>query len=269
MIIDTHAHIFPNKIAHKAVDSIGDFYNLSMHGGVGMLDDLIEKGTQSKVDLFIVNSSATIRAQVEAINIFIVDSIKDKDNVLGLCTLHPDMTGEDIDYAIAFAKANGLIGVKLHPDFQKFYIDDINAYKIYERCEGNLPILFHAGDSRYEFSAPRRLAKIAKEFPKLQCIAAHFGGYERWDEVDCYIDTPNVHFDTSSSLYKLSVERALAIIKMLGADRFMYGVDYPMWGHAEELERFNRLNLSDSERDAILFLNALKFYNIDKQTKII
>ena len=39
----------------------------------------------------------------------------------------------------------GLKGVKLHPDMQQFKIDDYRMLKIYELCEGKLPILIHTG----------------------------------------------------------------------------------------------------------------------------
>ncbi len=261
IIIDTHAHIFPSKIATKAVKSIGNFYGIEMDGS-GELDYLLEHGNKAGVTHYIVCSSATTSAQVHSINEFIVNSIKDKPNVYGLGALHPDLTDSELDSAIAFIKANNLIGIKLHPDFQRFNIDDPVAYHIYERCEGVLPILFHTGDERYDFSAPSRLAKVAKDFPKLKCVAAHFGGYSRWNEVDCYLGLDNVFFDTSSALFKLTPSEAKGLIEKLGEDKFMFGVDFPMWEHSEEMERFNKLNLTSEQREKILFKNAVKFYQI-------
>ncbi|MDE6967562.1 MAG: amidohydrolase family protein, partial [Clostridia bacterium] len=133
---------------------------------------------------------------------------------------------------------------------------------IYEMCEGRLPILFHTGDERYDFSAPRRLAKVAKDFPNLKCIAAHFGGYSRWKEIDCYLGLDNIFFDTSSALFKLTPDEATEMINKFGEDKFMFGVDFPMWDHKEEMERFDKLNLTDTQRSKILYQNAIKFYQI-------
>lgn len=261
IIIDTHAHIFPPKIATKAVKNIGNFYGIEMEGS-GELDFLLEHGKKANVTHYIVCSSATTSTQVSSINEFISGSVKGKDNVFGLGTLHPDLTNEELDIAINYILANGLIGIKLHPDFQRFNIDDRQAYRLYERCAGKLPILFHTGDERLDFSAPARLAKVAKDFPNLKCIGAHFGGYSRWNEIDCYLGLNNVYFDTSSALFKLTPSEATHFINKFGEDKFMYGVDFPMWEHTEEMERFNRLDLTDSQREKILSKNAINFYNL-------
>ena len=262
IIIDTHAHIFPSKIAPKAVANIGSFYDIPMHGD-GAIATLVANGEASGVTHFIVNSSATTRAQVPSINDFIIESVSGLDNVYGLCTMHPDMTESEVDAVIELALANNLIGVKLHPDFQMFNIDDERAYKIYKKCEGVLPILFHTGDPRYDYSRPIKMIKVAKEFPNLKCIAAHFGGYARWDEVAGYVDTPNVYFDTSSSLFVLPIEDAKSLIKLLGVERFMFGVDFPMWGHDGEMDNIKKLDLTDAELDMVMSENAIRFYGLD------
>ena len=261
IIIDTHAHIFPSKIATKAVANIGAFYGIPMHGD-GDTETLIEHGKASGVTHYIVNSSATTRNQVEQINNFIVESVKSRDNVFGLCTMHPDLTESEVDDVIKFALENNLIGVKLHPDFQMFDIDDERAYKIYGKCEGVLPILFHTGDARYEYSSPLKMIKIAKEFPNLKCVAAHFGGYDRWHEVDGYKDTPNVYFDTSSSLFKLPISQAKRLIDLFSIERFMFGVDFPMWGHDFEMENIAKLGLTEEQMDMVMSENAIRFYNL-------
>ena len=261
-IIDAHCHIFPDKIVSKAVQNIGKFYDLKMSQS-GLSSDLIKNEKLLGVEKFIVNSTATTASQVDAINKFILNEVKKHEEFIGLITLHPNMEVSDIDKYIKFAIDNGLKGIKLHPDFQHFYIDDSNTFKIYERAEGVLPILFHTGDDRYEESRPLRLAKIAKKYKNLHCIAAHFGGYSRWEEVACYQDTPNVFFDTSSSLFKLPKEDAIKIINNLGVDRFMFGTDYPMWEISEELDRFFNLSLNENDNKSILFNNAVKIYNLN------
>lgn len=266
IIIDTHAHIFPSKIASKAVKSIGDFYGIAMDCN-GELETLINNGNKAGVTHYIVCSSATTCNQVDSINQFIVASVENKENVFGLGALHPDQTDEELDKSIDFVLSNNLIGIKLHPDFQRFNIDDKKAYRIYERCDGKLPILFHTGDSRYDFSAPKRLARVAKDFPNLKCIAAHFGGYSRWKDTDCYIGLDNVYYDTSSALFKLSPEEARGLIDKLGVDKFMFGVDFPMWEHSKEIERLENLELSAEDMKKIYFENAIKLYGLQNIIK--
>lgn len=261
-IIDAHAHIFPAKIAQKAVNNIGSFYGLPMTAN-GEAKDLIQSGKQAGISRFIVSSTATQTEQVRAINSFICQSVKQYKELTGLITLHPDNTVKEIDAEINFALSNGLKGIKLHPDFQKFQIDDRKAYNIYSAAQGVLPILFHTGDKRFNYSNPQRLAKVAKTFKNLKCIGAHFGGYSEWEKVSCYKDTPNVYFDTCSSLSFLSADKANEIIAELGADRFMFATDFPMWRHKEELELFLRLELDSSAAQKILYKNARNIYGIN------
>ncbi|MBE5756538.1 MAG: hypothetical protein E7342_01945 [Clostridiales bacterium] len=261
-IIDAHTHIYPTKIALKAVQAIGDFYNIDMDLN-GTSENLINQEDGDKISYFLVHSVATTMHQVHVINEFLLEELKKHPNFIGFCTLHPDLTEEEIEKEVKWATLNGFLGVKLHPDFQKFYLDEERAERIYRVLEKyNLPLLLHMGDKRYQFSEPIRLSKMAKKYTKLNFIAAHFGGYSVWDKVDVLKDLNNVYFDTSSSLEYLDKERAKELIKTFGAHRFFYGSDYPMWNEKEELKRFFSIDLTKEEQEMILAKNLKKFLNI-------
>lgn len=158
------------------------------------------------------------------------------------------------------AKEMGLRGVKFHPDIQQFNIDDERLMPAYAEMEKlGLPVLFHAGDDRYDFSHPSRLSRLARRFPSLICIGAHFGGYRVWDQVPACIHEDNVFFDTSSTLPFLPVDRAMELIRHFGPKKFLFGTDYPMWDVKEERDRFFSLPLSDEDREWILYKIALPF----------
>ncbi len=257
MIIDAHAHIFPDKIAQKASDGISAFYGGMRVRYDGTLGALFEEGGAAGVDRYIVQSVATVPTQVRAINDFISRCVeKYPDKLIGFGALHPDYP--DIKGEVERIISLGLKGVKLHSDFQQFHIDDEFAFQIYEACEGRLPILFHVGDDRYDFSSPERLLRVVKKFPKLMVIAAHLAGWSEWDKGAALFEHSGVYADCSSSLYAMTPEHAAELIRKIGVDRVMWGTDYPMWSAAEELERFNRLPLSDEERRMILSENALR-----------
>lgn len=260
-IIDTHAHIYPDKIAEKAVHAIGDFYHISMAKG-GNISGLLESGKKIGVRKYVVHSLATTVHQVQSINNFILGAAHENSSFVPFATLHPDMDESEMFAEIDRVIELGAKGLKLHPDFQKFYIDDENVYKIYRATRGRLPILFHAGDDRYDFSAPSRLAKVAKLFPDLKVIAAHFGGYHRWDEVGVYKGLDNVYYDTCSALFMLTPSQADDIIDMLGVDRFFFSTDYPMWDHEDEFENVMKLSLTDEEREMVFYKNAERVLGI-------
>ena len=252
-IIDAHTHIFPEKIARKATHAIGAFYDLPMQDE-GVCQRLIQSGQSIGVSRYLVCSSATRPGQVASINDFISQACRAYPQFLGFGTLHPYMAG--LEYELERMVGLGLRGVKLHPDFQQFHIDDEKAMEMYAAIDAaHLPILFHTGDARYDFSEPERLCRVLDRFPDLTCIAAHFGGYSAWDHVYSYPKSPRLFFDTSSSLFKLPHEKALGLIDHFGAAQFFFGTDFPMWDHAAEYQRFLQLGLDDASRDAILFQN--------------
>ncbi|MDR2514944.1 MAG: amidohydrolase family protein [Christensenellaceae bacterium] len=259
-IIDAHCHIFPAKIAEKATQNIGRFYETRMDAPAGEVDALLQSGKAIGVGRYVVCSVATKASQVQSINNFIAESCAAHPEFLGLLTLTPDFEaiGQEIDRALAL----GLRGVKLHPDFQGFAIDDEAVFSMYEAIAARgLPLLFHAGDRRYAFSSPERLAKVARRFPGLTCVAAHFGGYSEWERVRVYDGLENVFFDTCSALGVMpDLGLAERLIEHFGAERFMFGTDFPMWGHEAEFARFGALPLSAAQREQILHKTAEKVY---------
>ncbi|MBE7087829.1 MAG: radical SAM protein [Clostridiales bacterium] len=264
-IINAHAHIYPSKIAEKATEAIGDFYDIKMEMPAGTTDRLIDIGSKAGVSRYVVHSCATKPHQVRAINNFIKEEIDAHPEFIGFMTLHQDLSEEEIENEVAWCIENGFKGIKLHPDFQRFYIDGDDAKKIYRvlsKLNKTFPILFHIGDDRYEYSKPYRLAKMAKEFPSVTFIAAHFGGYRCWDDVDVYKGLDNVYFDTCSSLMFITTERAKQIIDEFGYERFFFGDDFPMWDAKGELDRFFSIPLTENERKAILSENIKKLLNL-------
>lgn len=252
-IIDFHAHIFPDRIAEKAVEAIGNYYGVKMRRS-GTVDGLLESGGAIGVGRYVVHSSATTVEQVHAINDYVYGVQSSHPELIGFATLHPGIP--DIGREVDRITAMGLKGIKLHPEFQHFSIDDEEMMPVYKAIEGRLPVLIHMGDENSDSSSPVRLARIMKFFPELVVIAAHFGGYRMW-ELSCeHLAGKNLYMDTSSSLYFLNPDKAVDMIRRHGTHKMLFGSDYPMWDHTEELERFLRLRLTEEERRAILYDNA-------------
>ncbi|MDR2751509.1 MAG: amidohydrolase family protein, partial [Clostridiales bacterium] len=161
MTIDFHSHIYPDKIADKAARNVGDFYSLkvSCDGTAGML---LEKGSAAGIDKYVVHSVAQLPSQVESINNFISSMSASHPEFVGFGALHKDTPNpaDEIGRIISL----GLQGVKLHPDVQKFEMDDCAMLEIYSMLEGSLPVLIHCGDYRTTYSHPARLARILDLF---------------------------------------------------------------------------------------------------------
>ena len=256
-IVNAHCHIYPEKIADKAVIGIRDFYDLDMSLN-GKVDGLLKDGEKVGVTHYLVHSVATTPKQVKSINEFIAQSVNQHpDKFIGFGTLHPDSDDiqGDFDHLIDL----GLKGVKLHPDFQLFAMNEERAFRIGEVVrDGKVPMQVHCGDFRYNYSNPEQIKPFLDEFPEIPFIGAHFAGWSVWEEA-----TENLYVDLSSSLYDLSPETAVELIHAYGSDKVLWGTDYPMWESTSEMEYFNRLDLTDKERSQILYENAAKLLNIE------
>lgn len=260
MIIDFHAHIYPAKIAEKASKAIGDFYDTTMLYN-GLSEELLASGSKIGVTKYVVHSVASTPKQVQSINDFIKTEVDAHPEFIGYGTIHPDY--EDFENEFKRVVSLGLKGIKVHSEFQKFAIDDAKMDPIYETLSAmKLPILIHAGDERFDYDGPKRIRNVLDKHPDLIMIAAHFGGYTEWDASMEYLVGQNVFFDTSSTFWKLPMEKANKMIKAHGADKFFFGSDFPMWNHEGEFQRFNELDLTAEEKELILYKNAVKFLGL-------
>ena len=259
-VIDVHAHIYPGKIASRAVDNVGDFYRVPM-AGEGTAEDLLKAMEARPITNFVVHSVALKPERVRPINDFIIEQCKAHPEFIGFATMHQDFEGkeEEIDRVTGL----GLCGVKIHPDSQRADLDDPRLMELYEIIEGRLPIIVHTGDYRYDFSHPRRMKRVLRAFPGLVVNAAHFGG---WSVYDIGLDNlleENCFMDASSSLCFLGDRRARELVNTYGADRIMFGSDYPMWDPISEYDRFTSLGFSDAELEKLLWKNAERFLGFE------
>ncbi len=261
-VIDAHCHIYPARIAARAVAGTDGFYGLhSVH--TGTVENLLAEGDKRGVDRFVVQTVATNPGQVKTINEFIAGEVAaHPDRLTGLGTLHPE--SDDIAGDFRHLVELGLHGVKLHPDIQRFKIDDYRCLKIYELCEqAGLPILLHTGDHRYDYSNPNRLLPVMEIYTGLTVVGAHLGGWSVWDEAcDKLGALPNLYVDTCSCLSFMTPDRMAAIICHYGCDRVLFGTDYPMWPADKELAALLDMGFSDEEYRQLFSKNAKKVFGI-------
>ena len=262
-VINSHCHIYPEKIAERAVVGISDFYDLPMSLN-GKVSSMIEDGNKVGVTHYLVHSVATTPKQVRSINEFISEVVKSNpDMFTGFGTLHPD--SEDIEGDFNHLIGLGLKGVKLHPDFQQFALNEDRAFRLAEVIDnGNVPVLIHCGDFRYNYSNPEQLKPLLDKFPNMTVIGAHFAGWSIWGEAtEKLAGTPNLYVDISSSLYALTPEEAKEYIHAYGVERVLWGTDYPMWKSESEMEMFHNIGLTEEEENMILYENAAKLLGLE------
>ena len=92
----------------------------------------------------------------------------------------------------------------------------------------------------------------------LSVVAAHFGGWSVQDLAVEYLLDTGCYLDCSSSMMYLGNKRSKELIRMYGAERFLFGSDYPMWNPVSELERLRSLGLTEKELNLMLSENPEK-----------
>jgi hypothetical protein len=121
---------------------------------------------------------------------------------------------------------------------------------------GKIPVMLHMGDPRYNYSHPVRLRHVMDTFPKLQVIAAHFGGYKMFETAKEQLWDTDCIFDISSAMMFMEPGEAERYINFYGAERMSYGTDYPLWDPVEEVKHFQSLNLTGAQFDQIAHKTA-------------
>lgn len=252
-IIDFHTHVYPDSLAARATSGICDFYGLKSEQK-GTVDALLEKGREAGISYHVLLPVALKPNQARRVNEFIVETCKKHREFIGLGSVHADQDNipEELDYI----DKNGLIGVKMHPDTQRFNIDDRRLYPLYESYRNKGLIVFHCGDFRYDYSHPQRVRRVLDDHPGLRVVAAHLGGWSVFEEGVGLLKDTECMFDISSCISTLDPETLVRYVNEYGYDRVLFGTDYPLWDPLTEVRKFLSLDISDDAKERIAGKNA-------------
>ncbi len=262
-IIDVHTHIFPDKIATRAADNIVDYYSIPRQGD-GTAAGLFEGAKEFENIRFVISSAALRPDRAEIGNSYLLQCASQDERFVPLASFHPLMGIDEANNELDRAHSLGAKGVKLHPDFQHFDIDDPTAVEIYRHCAKlGLPVLFHVGDTKSDFSHPRRIVTVMEKVPELTIIAAHMCGYSVWDEAKKYLIGTPVYTETSEALLGMDPKGLYELINLHGIDRVMFGSDYPLWNTKFAFDGVEHCGLSEDEKDLLYAENAKKVFCLE------
>ncbi len=264
MIIDFHTHAFSPKIADKAITQLSKESNLEPYTH-GLTSQLIARMDEWGIDKSCVLSIATKPEQQRVVNDWAA-TLTGESRLIPFGSIHPD--APDCIEEVARIKTLGLSGIKLHPDYQRFMVDDPSLDPMYDAIEeSGLPLIIHAGwdwvSPDLIHCSPERAKKLIKRHPDLKLILAHLGGNDQWHlvhEMLAGVDG-ELYFDTAFTT-KCPDRLMEDIISKHGADRIVFGSDCP-WESAQLLiEKLLRINISDDDREMILGKNAERLLGI-------
>lgn len=267
MIIDVHTHVFPDKIAARAVAALASAANTTPVSD-GTATDTLRLMDRAGVDRSVLVSVATKPSQMRTINDFLHSLGNERFVPFGAVYPDPDDNEHSILEETERISKLGLKGIKLHPEYQNFYPDEEKLYPFYDLCSQlGLPLLFHAGEDigfkpPYH-GTPDRFATLAKAFPNLKVICAHFGGWRMWDDVaEILSEYKNIYYDTAFCSKYLKREAAERLINKKGVDNIMLGSDIPWEDPKASIEFIDSLRISGGDKDSILGANAARIFGI-------
>jgi uncharacterized protein len=262
-IIDIHTHIFPDELAARAVKQ------LAGRSGETAFIDGTAGGLEASmracgIALSVTQPVSTKPSQVPSVNAFAVE-LNRKPALINFGTLFPDYEGNASE--IRRLKQAGIKGVKFHPDYQSFYVDEDRMFPLYRQmAAAGLIAFFHAGvdiglGPPYHGN-PDRIANVLKAVPELVVVAAHLGGYEMWDDVEKHLVGKNLYLDTSFTLTHIPPDQFLRIVRNHGASRVLFGTDSPWADQGVEIGLLEKSGLNEAELSVIFFDNAARLLGI-------
>lgn len=258
MIIDFHTHMFPDKIASATIDYLADICQIAPHTN-GTYEGLKAETESSQVDLSVALPIVTKPKQFDSINRFA--SNYQSGNVLSFGSIHPDNDG--YKEKLRQIKEMGLKGIKLHPDYQEVYFNDIRYKRIVSYAsELGLIVVVHAGKDPKSpddiHCTPQMSAELLREVQPEKLVLAHMGGNLQWTEVEEYLVGEQVYFDTGVVLDQISQEQFLRMVRNHGAEKILFATDSPWAGQKEYIQLLEQMPLTLDEKEKIFSKNALK-----------
>ncbi|MDA8083205.1 MAG: amidohydrolase family protein [Nitrospiraceae bacterium] len=260
-IIDFHTHAFPDELAARAMRVLEKEGGIDAHHD-GRLSSLLASMDRCGIEKSIVCSIATKPSQYQPILNWSKEIMSDR--ILPFPSLHPD----DPDYAdrVRMIKEEGFKGIKFHPYYQDFVIDDQRVFPIYEKIAGaGLIVLMHTGFDfafdRERIADPKKILNVVERFPELKIVTSHLGAWDDWDEVERLLAGRSIYMEISYALDLLSKEKARGIILKHPREYLLFGTDSPWTGQEATLSLFLDLQLGPEIERAVLYDNAARLLN--------
>lgn len=264
MIIDFHTHCFPDKIAAKAMEQLRLRSGITMPFHDGSVEGLLKLQKRDGVDYSVVLNIATNPHQQASVNNFAI-SLKSVEGIIPFGSVHPD--SPDALDELQRLKENGIKGVKLHPDYQGFFIDEEKMLPIYEKIGklGLITVLHSGVDIGYPdpvHCTPERLASVLDAFGGAPVVAAHFGGLCARLQTLEHLAGKNIYLDTAYCYGMLTPRKAKELIDVHGADKILFGSDAPWNSPEQDIGLVKCFGLTEDEEKAVLGGNAQRLLGI-------
>jgi predicted TIM-barrel fold metal-dependent hydrolase len=237
MIIDADVHISP---AFESGNSLS-------------AEELLKRMEKAGVGKAVTWLQPQYMREVDKANKYVYEAMrKHPDRILGFGWVDPNLGVEKAKKAVKkYVYEYEFYGVKLNGAQNNFYIDDpvLSVPVIEQIAETGKLLAFHVGTDAYDRTNPFRVAKIAKQFPKLQILMVHMGGVAFSDLTNAAIEVAKEHSNLTLIGSGVRTNPILKAIKTLGSSRVCFGSDTPFDLMHVEVARYNAMLEGLPEKD--------------------
>jgi len=279
MTVDFHTHVSPPQIKknrNKYIERDPCFAILysDPKAKIATADELIASMDEAGVDISVIlNIGWTTHELCVETNDYIIDSVsRYPQRLVGFCAVQPQSPKAAVAEIERCAQA-GIRGVgEMRPDMQLFDLgDEVVMEPLVEVLRKHqLVLLLHASEPVGHYYpgkggiTPDILYPFITSFPDLTLVCAHWGGglpfYALMPEVKKAIS--NVYFDTAASSFLYTPEVYNQVIQLVGADKILFGSDYPLLTQSRLLEEIKALDLPEETKKLMLSGNAQRLLGI-------
>ncbi|MCK9521305.1 MAG: amidohydrolase family protein [Dehalococcoidia bacterium] len=266
MIIDAHTHAFhPAQVRRRNDLCASDATFREMYGDPGAkmvtTDEIVAEMDRAGIDAAVVAGFAFGRdCDLRAQNVHILEAAQEHEGrVIPFATLDLSSPAwRDIAMEALAAGARGF--GELRPHNQGW---DPLGQEAHELCnlaaERGLVLLWHVSEpvghtypGKHGGITPAELCELATAHQETKMIAAHLGGglpfYVQMPEVRSALR--NVWFDTAAAPLLYDDESIARLTGLVGANRVLFGSDFPLLSPKRHLERL-RAQLESDEAAAV------------------
>ena len=256
-ITDFHTHAFPDSIAERAIRTLEAETDRVKARLDGRLASLVASMDRAGISRSVLCSIATKPEQFPSI----LDWSRKiaSARIVPFPSIHP----RDPDGAarVRLVVGAGFRGVKFHPYYQAFDLDDESLFPLYDAIQAaGLIMVCHTGFDiafpRIRRADPAKVLKVMGIFPRLKLAATHLGAWDDWDEVRRLLLGRPVYMEISYSLEMLSAAAARELLLAHPAEYLLFGTDSPWQDQSEALKLVRGLRLGEGRERALLCDNA-------------
>lgn len=254
--IDIHTHAFPDHIAPAAVSTLEKEGNIKAYLD-GTVAALLASMDRSGIERSVLCSIATRPEQFSSI----LDWSRKirSDRIIPFPSLHP--TDPLLLKHLQDIHEEGFKGVKMHPYYQDYFLDDDRLSALYEKMsELGMILVIHAGYDiafpRIRRADPQRILDVCRRFPDLKLIATHLGGWDEWEDVRRLLTGEPIYMELSFALDFLDQNRLRDMLLSHPPEYLLFGTDSPWTDQATTLKMLGKMGLPDLLFDQITSSNA-------------